>query len=761
MSEVPQVVLAGSRALELVLEAHPQLGVRLVNYGVAPKQKKKTPLGKAQELLKKQKALAEQKIALDQEKVQRAAEKKKRDEELGIEELIPVGGHASEHDDLLFEEDEDEKKLKEEEKSLAQKEREAMEEALRVEEEEVTGEKPPELPKALEKLLFMSASEHRPIRLAAASVLALASTDTLVRQVIAGSGQTEVFFDLLEEQVEGINNGEVNAAVLCQAGLVLSKLMALGQMRDLDKSEYKMILTAMMEVLEGKEAQQAESAKSATEDPRQRWRQDERIRNAMETLAYLSLHYENKQLLITTNGGAWFRKILKHAAHDDHGVRYGSLQIIKNIGTSTRDMKDEFNAEMQALKKLAEKSMPNKETVDISVRAGELSEIMVLRHLAVQYGAVTALVEAIDLFAVDAAELEEVMEDRKERGQEQKGMDDKAKQVGGMSKSMAESIAQALLQFASGPQPPEPPPEEEEEETDDKKSEKVEEKEENTKKKKKTEIPFPDEIHNPNTPAVRRCRGNMLQQGALRILLKLSNHTSDKAKADSYLALSRIMITTNPASLPQDGLIFSLPKPLVTFIESSEHELHQFEALIALTNLSSVPDPELKGKCVKEGAWDNLRNCLTDSENLNIQRAAMECMTNLVLCEPILELILRKGGSGDLLFFVIHAQNEEDSRIQLAALGGLAMLSDYKPCSEAIIATQYTNTIDLAEAGLNEPLIDKRDNQPIEKLEVTKTGYTVIRQMHRAHLNQEQKMRVDYIWANWEDMDLVPVEDMD
>ncbi len=505
-----------------------------------------------------------------------------------------------------------------------------------------------------------------------------------------GSGQAEVFFDLLEESHEGLTApGEVSSAVRCNAGLALSKLMALGQLRDLDRDEHRLVLAAMMGVLDEADVKRPNPSKGseleADDGAPRDWRQDERVRGVCETLAYLSLHYQNKKLLVAHNGGEWLKRLIGMAGHADHAVRYGLVQVLKNIGTSVEDMQKEYNVEMQQLKKLAEKANPGPPKPDVHERAGSATQIQALRALCVSYGAVAALVEATEMFAVTAAEHNEILEERRNLlptpAVKLAEVEGAQLQVGGMSKVVAESIAQALLNFASGPEPPPP------------KADGKDEKGEGGK----TKAVIPAD-YNPNTTQTRHSRGLMVQQGALRLLLRLCGHSSDKAKADASLAIARILITTNPAVLPADGLVFSLPKPLVLFVHSSTHELHQFEALLALTNLASTPDPTLRAKIMNDGAWTELRSALGDSSNPLIHRAVMETMANLVMCEPALDLLMGPSGEQDLIFLLIFLQNDDDLRCALAAGGALAQVA-HPPCqpNSSLHHPAFTSGVRLAK----------------------------------------------------------------
>lgn len=67
---------------------------------------------------------------------------------------------------------------------------------------------------------------------------------------------------------------------------------------------------------------------------------------------------------------------------------------------------------------------------------------------------------------------------------------------------------------------------------------------------------------------------------------------------------------------------------------------------MALTNLASVGE-DIQVKIVQDGGWNDLSNMLA-SDNVRVQCAAVECMTNLILCPPIVERLEKEEGDQDL-----------------------------------------------------------------------------------------------------------------
>jgi len=71
-------------------------------------------------------------------------------------------------------------------------------------------------------------------------------------------------------------------------------------------------------------------------------------------------------------------------------------------------------------------------------------------------------------------------------------------------------------------------------------------------------------------------------------------------------------------------------KPMLQLVDEADNELQQFEACLGLTNLATVP--ELRERIVGAGGWRTLQMALT-CDNPLVQRAALECLSNLVAAE--------------------------------------------------------------------------------------------------------------------------------
>lgn len=106
-------------------------------------------------------------------------------------------------------------------------------------------------------------------------------------------------------------------------------------------------------------------------------------------------------------------------------------------------------------------------------------------------------------------------------------------------------------------------------------------------------------------------------------------------------ALAKVAISTDPSLLPGAGGAASaqagLVRPLLRLLDVAEHELPQFEAVMALTNLAAA-GPEMQARLMREGTWRRLQLLLAE-ENPLLCRAAVECLANLATCDDALELV--------------------------------------------------------------------------------------------------------------------------
>lgn len=200
-----------------------------------------------------------------------------------------------------------------------------------------------------------------------------------------------------------------------------------------------------------------------------------------------------------------------------------------------------------------------------------------------------------------------------------------------------------------------------------------------------------------------KTRGKLAQQGAVKLLISIlsSNYGDGKelneTSQNSAHALARILISVNPSHVfPASGVpqITEAVRPLLRLLSAPESPtlavdqprdlLPVFEALLALTNLASSPDPSAAETAVKSG-WDKIEDLLLSSHSY-IQRAACELVCNLMTCEKgVAKFADGSTRAGQRLHIILALADVEDLPTRQAAGGALAMLTDYDAAVAAVI----------------------------------------------------------------------------
>ena len=120
--------------------------------------------------------------------------------------------------------------------------------------------------------------------------------------------------------------------------------------------------------------------------------------------------------------------------------------------------------------------------------------------------------------------------------------------------------------------------------------------------------------------------------------------------------------------------------PILKLVDNADNELMMFEGSMALCNLATVP--ELRDKIVALHGWRTLSMTLTSNNQL-VQRAALECMSNLVTHDTIAEKFVNPQ-SMEIKIFVSFCSSD-DVKAQIAASGALATLVDVPEIGAAVI----------------------------------------------------------------------------
>ena len=194
-------------------------------------------------------------------------------------------------------------------------------------------------------------------------------------------------------------------------------------------------------------------------------------------------------------------------------------------------------------------------------------------------------------------------------------------------------------------------------------------------------------------------RGCVVQQGGGKSLIFLAKSNSRVGREKATQAIAKILITTNPQlAFPGERLLETISSLIILL--KSEQQLLQFEALMALTNISSL-GPKYCKKIVYEKGIHWIES-LQFEENQMLRRAATECMCNLVLCEEVKELFRQE--ENDRIKLLILFSGEGDYGLRKAATGALCILSvDHKICRRILDVKQYFE--------ITEELLGSNDNE--------------------------------------------------
>jgi len=412
---------------------------------------------------------------------------------------------------------------------------------------------------------------------------------------------------------------------------------------------------------------------------------------ALEGMVFLSLLGEAKKHFLfpeskDTNQGQFVRKLLQLcASKPNRAARFGGIQILASFMRSSVDKEREYNEELSKLRKLASKGLGPDQAAEMAKLAGDPSLIQKCTRLLVSEGAVRALVEAANAFKAErgkdfknessnASKNKEPAptNGRNDAGQSRSELDRKT--TGGMNERMIEAMAFCFKKIAQ------------------------------------------DEKN----------RGPLVQQRGLRLLGELygmgaevmdRNGGPDSKKGmwreDCAVALARVAISTNPALYPT-GSMYTFVRPLIWLFGGASHELHQFEAGLGLTNIASV-DAETRDVLVLNGAWSACVELLS-SENEEVQRVGIECMANLIICDKSLERL--SSSDQDIKLFLLFAK-ADNKRMQLAATGGLAMMTQDPRVAENVLRLEGEKVLKEIKAGTDDQNVLVRVNAALKNLKET------------------------------------------
>ena len=192
-----------------------------------------------------------------------------------------------------------------------------------------------------------------------------------------------------------------------------------------------------------------------------------------------------------------------------------------------------------------------------------------------------------------------------------------------------------------------------------------------------------------------KVRGKLVQQGAARVLLQTYTSIAGTLPEDHLSrykashALARLLISTDPALIfPPSGSppLTSAIRPLLTLVPPPEATtntnlstardlLPVFESLLALTNIASVPDPDVTEQITRLATPDMEELLL--SNNPLISRAATELCCNLATSASGLALFTSPSADAKRRIHILLAlADAEDVATRRAAGGALAGIVD-------------------------------------------------------------------------------------
>ncbi|CAG9770799.1 unnamed protein product [Ceutorhynchus assimilis] len=176
-------------------------------------------------------------------------------------------------------------------------------------------------------------------------------------------------------------------------------------------------------------------------------------------------------------------------------------------------------------------------------------------------------------------------------------------------------------------------------------------------------------------------RGIMVQQGAVKVLIKLALDGTEKGKRQASQALARIGITMNPEIAFPGQRSLECIKPLLSLLHQDCTGLENFEALMALCNIAQMNETA-RQRIVKEQGFFKIEHYMYEDHEY-ISRAALQCMCNLVQSEDIVKTFFES--ENDRVKFIVSCCLDEDQDSAMAASGMLAVLTSYsEKCCEKI-----------------------------------------------------------------------------
>lgn len=213
----------------------------------------------------------------------------------------------------------------------------------------------------------------------------------------------------------------------------------------------------------------------------------------------------------------------------------------------------------------------------------------------------------------------------------------------------------------------------------------------------------------------KETRGKVLQSGggkALMLVIRgiLENSASEPEDLEPFQALAKLAITSSPLQVfgPDAGATHDAIRPLsVLFTHSSCTLLQQFEALMALTNISSLGPEAAQRVTTSPDLLTKVETLLLDDHDM-VRRAAVELLCNLITgSDAIFGRYTEGPGARSKLRILTALADVADVPTRLAASGALATLTmSPQACSALTSLEVETHRILPVMNGLIQPLDD-------------------------------------------------------
>lgn len=196
-------------------------------------------------------------------------------------------------------------------------------------------------------------------------------------------------------------------------------------------------------------------------------------------------------------------------------------------------------------------------------------------------------------------------------------------------------------------------------------------------------------------------RGMIAQQGGVRLLIHsytLVTGTSEsevQSRRIAAHALARLLISVDPSLIFTGSLsLNSAIRPLLSLLEEDPGSnsgprdlLPTFEALLALTNLASVPSSNVSETIIRL-TFPTIEALLLGN-NSRVQRACAELICNLVNCADGIALFADGSKAAERRVHILLAMADvEDPSVRSAAGGTLAMITQFEGAIIAILAQE-------------------------------------------------------------------------